>query len=152
MALKEKPIVRKEKLKNPTKFTYKAKDGNTYTLTKLEKAFCDYYMQFGAKGVDAVYEAGYDPKNARVAYSISCENLTKPHIFNYIQMHYEEYGFNDEDVMKQHLFLINQDGDLGSKAKGVDMYYKKKGVYAPEKIEQTITSVNIINYGDKKDV
>ena len=132
--------------KTPKTFTYKARDGKTYTLTEREKRFCDAYLVFGAKGVDAVYEACYNVKSARVAYSIAYENLTKPHIYSYINMHYEEYGFNDEDVMKEHLFLIKQSGDLPAKAKGVDMYYKKYGSYAEEK-----TAVTVRNYSDLTD-
>ncbi len=146
---REKP---KNKRKNPTNFTYTAKDGKEYTLELKQKLFCDYYLQFHARGIDAIYEAGYKPKNVKVAAVMAAENLMKPSIFNYIQMKYEEYGFNDEDIFKQHLFLINQDGDLSSKAKGVDMYYKKKGVYAPEKHEHSITSVEIVKYGDIKNV
>ena len=144
MAVKEKP----KSVSKLRFFTY-TKDDDEYTMTEKEKAFCDAYLKFGAKGVDAVYAAGYDPKNARVAAAIASENLTKPNIFNYINMKYEEYGFNDDDVLKEHLFLIKQDGDLSSKAKGVDMYYKKKGKYAPEKVEHTITAIKVINYGDK---
>lgn len=141
MAKKEKPKARKTTKKttkkriSPKKFTYTARDGTSYTLTERQKAFCDYYLQFGAKGVDAVYEAGYNPKNAKVAGSIASENLIKPSIFNYINSKYEEYGFNDEDVLKEHLFLIKQDGDLSSKGRGIDMYYKKVGAYSAEKVE-----------------
>lgn len=151
MTTKEKPIVKKGKLKNPTTFTYTAKDGVLYSLNRREKAFCDSYLKFGAKGVDAVYEAGYNPKNVRVAYAIASENLSKPKMFNYINSKYEEYGFNDDDVLKEHLFLIKQDGDLASKAKGVDMYYKKKGIYAPEKHEHTVTAVRVVNYRELED-
>ena len=36
-------------------------------------------------------------------------------------------GFNDENVAKQHLFLINQDADLSAKKGGVELFYKLKG-------------------------
>jgi len=142
---KEKP---KQK-SNPKTFTYCARDGEEYKLNERQKAFCDAYLKFGAKGIDAVYEAGYNPRNVRVASSIAYENLTKPHIFNYINLKYEAHGFNDDDVMKEHLFLIKQDGDLGTKAKGIDMYYKKTGSYAPEKHRHEITAVEIIKYSDE---
>lgn len=141
----------KEKPKSISKlrfFTYTAKDDKEYTMTEKEKAFCDAYLRFGAKGIDAVYEAGYDVKNVSVASAIAYENLKKPQIFNYINLKYEEYGFNDDDVDKEHLFLLKQDGDLGSKAKAIDMYYKKRGTYAPEKIDAVITAVKLIKYGD----
>lgn len=152
MAKKEKPKAKKTRtVKNKPvskvkKFSYTARDGQKYTLTEQQKAFCDAYLKFGAKGVDAVYEAGYKPKNVRVAYSIASENLRKPEIFSYINMKYEEYGFNDDDVLREHLFLIKQQGDLSSKARGIDMYYKKTGGYAEEKHEHVIR-----NYSDLDD-
>ena len=140
---KEKP---KTKItRSPSKkFTYTARDGTKHVLTEQQKLFCDAYLKCGARGVTAVYEAGYKPKNARVASAIAYENLMKPHIFNYINLMYEESGFNDEDITKEHLFLIKQDGDLPAKAKGLDMYYKLKGKFAPEKIE---TEIKIIKVG-----
>lgn len=38
--------------------------------------------------------------------------------------------------------------DPNAVSKGVDMAYKIKGKYAPEKVEHTITAVKVINYGD----
>lgn len=156
MAKKEKPKAKTTSTKKRTVkskpvsklkfFTYTFKDGKEYSMTEQQKKFCDAYLAFGAKGVDAVYEAGYKPKNVNVAYSISSENLRKPEIFNYINSKYEEFGFNDEDVLKEHLFLIKQQGDLGSKARGIDMYYKKTGGYAEEKHEHVIR-----NYSDLPD-
>ena len=140
MTTKEKPRVK------PKDFTYTHTDGTKYTLTEKEKRFCDYYLQFGAKGIDAVYEAGYDVKTKNSASVIAYENLRKPHIYNYINSKYEEYGFNDEDVMKEHLFLIKQQADLPSKGRGIDMYYKKKGSYAEQKIAHTVR-----NYRDLPD-
>lgn len=126
----------RKKSPKPKDYTYEYK-GEEYTLNEKEKKFCDAYLIFGAKGVDAVYEAGYDVANIKVAYAIASENLRKPKIFNYISMHYEEHGFNDEDVTREHLFLIKQDAELAAKAKGLDMYYKKKGLYAPDKVQHT---------------
>lgn len=108
-------------------------DGKTYTMTVKEKLFSDYYLEFKGDGVDAVFEAGYKVKSARVASAIAYENLRKPHIIAYVNSKLEEAGFNDDGVYKQHLFLVNQHADLKSKAKGIDMFYKLKGSYAPDK-------------------
>ena len=113
-------------------YRYLAPDGQQYALTLQEKKFCDYYLEFKASGVDAVYKAGYHPKHRKAAASIASDNLIKPHIFNYINMKLEEYGFTDDNVVKQHLFLLNQDSNLPVKAEAVHMFYKKKGLYAPE--------------------
>ena len=108
-------------------------DGKRYTLTLKEKSFSDHYLDFGADGVSAVYAAGYACKNANVASGIAYDNLRKPKIIAYINSKLEEYGFNDDMVMKQHLFLMQQHSHLPSKAKAVEMYYKLKGLNAPDK-------------------
>ena len=157
---KKKPIARK--VRGSKKFKYKALDGKTYILTEREKKFCEKYCEFRANGVQAIYSAGYKPKNAKVAKSMAYENLTKPHIFNYVATLYDEYGFTDENVLKEHLFLISQDGDLTNKAKGVDMYYKRKGLYPSKGIDLTsggeklpvpimVISTNVhTDYGDEE--
>lgn len=108
------------------------KDGKTYTMTLKEKLFCEAYLEFKGDGVDAVYEAGYDVKNPRVAAAIAYENLTKPHLMAYIDSLLEEYGFNDDNVEKQHMFLLQQHADLKTKAKAVEMYYKLRGKFPKE--------------------
>lgn len=113
------------------------KDGKTYTLTLKEKLFCDSYLDFKGNGVQAVFEAGYECKNAIVAAAIAHENLRKPHLIAYVNSKLEEFGFNDDEAYKQHLYLMNQHADLKSKAKAIDMYYKLKGSYAPEKKDLT---------------
>jgi phage terminase small subunit len=109
------------------------KDGKTYTLTQKEKLFCECYLQFFGNGVQAVFEAGYKVKNAKVAAAIAYENLRKPHLMAYIDTLLEEYGFNDENVERQHRYVLNQYADLAAKNKAIDMYYKLRGSYAPEK-------------------
>lgn len=116
-------------------FKFTGLDGIEYTLTLKEKLFCEYYLKFKGSGIDAIYEAGYKPKNARVAASMAYENLIKPDISAYITLKLEEFGFNDDSVTKQHLYLINQFGDLNAKKGAIDMFYKLKGKYAPEKFK-----------------
>ena len=48
--------------------------------------------------------------------------------------------------------VITDEIDANAVKAGIDMAYKVKGKYAPEKIEHTITAVKVINYGDKEDV
>lgn len=145
------PTMEKPKLGTTTKiapknFTYTAKDGTKHTLTERQKRFCDAYCEFGASGVDAIYEAGYRPKTRKVAYEMASENLRKPKIFEYIHLLYKEYGFNDDDITGEHLFLIRQNADLSAKAKGVDMYYKKDGKYAPQKHLVAISKIEVVKY------
>lgn len=125
-------------------FSYISKaDGKTYTMSVKERLFADYYLTFKGDGIQAVYEAGYNPKNSLVASAISYQNLRKPHILAYVNSKLEEYGFNDENVTRQHLFLLNQHADLKTKAKAIDMHYKLKGSYAPEKSQSINLDVKI---------
>lgn len=108
-------------------------NGKTYKMTMKEQRFCDAYLEFSADGVQAVYEAGYKAKNALVASGIAYTNLKKPNLMAYIASKLEEYGFNDDTVSKQHLFVLNQMSDLRAKNQAIDMFYKLKGAYAPDK-------------------
>lgn len=54
------------------------------------------------------------------------ELLTNDSIIQRINALLEEDGFNDANVDKQHLFLINQHGDLSTKMKGIEHYNKLK--------------------------
>lgn len=53
--------------------------------------------------------------------------LTEKVIRDRINEHLSDEGFNDENVTKQHLFLINQAADLPTKKGAIEMYYKIKG-------------------------
>ncbi len=52
-------------------------------LTPKQQAFCDNYI-VSHNATDAAIKAGYSPKTAR---SVGCENLTKPNIKKYIEIH-----------------------------------------------------------------
>lgn len=52
--------------------------------------------------------------------------LTSDNIIQRINGLLEEDGFNDQNVDKQHLFLINQHADLSTKMKGIEHYNKLK--------------------------
>ena len=116
-------------------FKFKALDGKEHKLTLRQKKFVESYLSFYGNGVKAIFEAGYNPKSARVAAAMAYENLTKPYIMAYVNVKLLEYGYSDESVKRQHLFLLNQFGNLNAKGKAIDMFYKKFGDYAPEKIK-----------------
>ena len=137
-AKREKP----KKVSSSLKFT--GDDGKKYLISKQQRLFVEYYLQFGANGTDAVIEAGYDvdykdkngksngTPNRNLAAVISSQNLRKLNICAYITVKLDEYGFNDKNVGKQHLFLVNQNSDLTNKRAAIDMFYKLTGEYAPE--------------------
>lgn len=116
-------------------FKFKGEDGKQYSLTILQKKFAECYLELQGNGVQAIIEAGFMVKNSRglinygLAHSMASEYLKKPAIFGYITTLLEKFGLADLNVEKQHLFLINQFGDLSAKAKGIDMFYKVKGRY-----------------------
>ena len=111
-------------------FKFTGLDKVEYTLTFKEKLFCEYYLKFKGSGVDAIYEAGYKPRNSKVAASMAYNELIKVDISAYLALKLEEYGYNDDSVTKQHLYLINQFGDLPTKRAAIDMFFKRFGKYA----------------------
>jgi len=135
--------------RSPKFFQFKGQDGKTYGLTFQQKEFVEHYLDFRGNGVDAIIESGYNVwkkdksgnklhPNKKLAAVMSCENLMKPNVVAYKNLLLKDYGFNSEAVYEQHLFLINQDANLNAKSKGVDMFYKLKGEYAPERHEVTV--------------
>lgn len=113
--------------KKPYSFT--GRNGEEYTLTVLEKKFCDHYLKNGCIGYKSAL-AVYNVKES-TARNYASALLVKPHILAYINVLLDLEGFNDQNVDRQHTFLLNQDADLGSKARALDMYYKRFGKYAP---------------------
>jgi hypothetical protein len=138
---------------NKTKvLTFTATNNVNHQLTEKEKKFCEIYCQYGVSGIEAVREAGYKAITNNTAYSIASENLRKPKIIAYINTLYKDYKFTDEDVMREHLYLIKQHHDMPSKARGIDMYYKKKGLYSAVSPEEKVpTTVVVVNYSDMKE-
>lgn len=123
-------------------------------LTLKQKLFCKYYLETRGNATEAVIRAGYkvDGKDGKpdrtLAKSIGSENLTKPYLREHIDELLEAKGFNDESVKLEHLRLISQSDNLSVKARAIDIYYKVKGNYAPErfKLDQRITKVEVTKY------
>lgn len=132
------------------KFVFTGLDGKEYDLSFKMKLFAEKYLEFKGSGVNAVISAGYDVRkkddkgepindvyNRKLAAVIARENLQKPNICAYISKLYERYGFSDEAVEREHLFLINQQEDKKTKKAAIDMYYKLKSKYPAEKHDIT---------------
>lgn len=117
-------------------FSFISKDEKeVFTLTIREKAFCDAYLEMRGSGMDAIFTAGYKPKSKGIAAAMAYEMLKKPDIISYINLRLEEYGFNEDNVMRQHLFLLNQHANFMAKKDAIDMFYKLRGKYAASKIK-----------------
>jgi phage terminase small subunit len=54
----------------------------TTDLTTKQKAFCEFYAGNGGNATQAAIDAGYSENTAK---EIGSENLTKPHILEYIR-------------------------------------------------------------------
>lgn len=132
-------------------------DGEEYMLTFKQKLFAEGYLKHKGNGVDAVIYAGYDVRkrdregqpidnyfNRKLSAVISSQNLTKLNVTAYIQTLYERYGFSDEAVEREHLFLINQHADLKTKAKAIDMFYNLRAKYPAKKLDLTTLGQSII--------
>lgn len=121
-------------------FTFKGLDGKEYNLTLKQKLFCIAFLEEHGNGVEAIIKAGYEVRykddkgepiagayNRKLAAVMSAENLRKPSIYSYINLKLEEYGYTDDHVDKQLLFLINQGADFKTKLGGIKEYNKLKG-------------------------
>ena len=136
-------------------FKFKALDGKKYKLTLKEKKFSELYLEFSGNGVQAALDAfEITGKNAyQNAKSMAYEYLTKPHLIAYITLKLEEYGYTDDNIDKQNLFLINQFSSLQAKARGIEIYNKQKGRNAPEKhkVEHSFSLSDLLDKaGDDK--
>ena len=100
-------------------------------LTKKERGFVRDYLATG-NGTKAALQ-NYDTTSQNVASNIASVNLTKPRILNAIAE-----ALPDDLLAERHLELLNKRDVMGevevvAVSKGLDMAYKIKGTYAPEK-------------------
>ncbi len=120
-------------------------------LRPKQKRFVQEYTTNGGNATQAVIDAKYKVKDRIVAKSIGAENLTKLAIQNQIKSIVDQIP--EELVVRKHLALLEKEevitknnnttgeieviptGQIDAQAvsKGLDMFYKLKGSYAPEK-------------------
>ena len=135
-------------------------------LRPKQKEFVKNYIANGGNATQAVKDSKYDVKNDNVAGSIGSENLTKPKIQEAIKSLADEIP--DSLLIEKHIALLNKmekvtknnmtsgeidvidTGEIDAQAvkAGLDMAYKLKSCYAPEKKDITseghrIVAVNI---------
>lgn len=123
-------------------------------VTMKQEEFCQLYVNgdkelFG-NGVHSYAEA-YDmdkskPNWYKTSVAAASRLLTNVKIIERIRQLLEEGGFKDENIEKQHLFLINQHTDLGVKMRAIADYYKLKGKYAPDKHDHTTKGEKITGF------
>ncbi len=127
-------------------------------LNLREEEFCRTYVSHdrdlygnGVKCYLEVYGPDYMLTNKRylsykVAAVLATRLLKKVNIITRINDLLEEGGFNDINVDKQHLFLINQHADLKSKLGAIKEYNTLK-----KRVEQAGLVVNIIE-AERKEI
>ena len=102
-------------------------------LTKKEKGFVKDYVKTG-NGVKSILN-NYDTTDYKTAGVMASENLDKPRIQEAILSIAEQIP--DSLLVEKHLELLNKTDENGIDTQavksGLDMAYKLKGIYAPEK-------------------
>ncbi len=111
-------------------------------LNADQENFCQLFVfhdtEFYGNGVSSYMEAYKQPrkgktgpKTKQITYHAAASNayklLKKPEIIKKINELLDAQGFNDENVDKQHLFLLNQFADLKSKLGAIKEYNSLKG-------------------------
>lgn len=81
-------------------------------------------------------EAGvriWPKQKAEVARVSMSQDLQKPNVQRTILQVMREQGMTDEFLVREHNKVITQDEQLGAKNVALDMAYKLKGAYAPDR-------------------
>lgn len=126
-------------------------------LRKKQKEFVKQYVANDENGTQAVIDSGYNVKSRDVAKVVAYENLTKPHVAEAIEVQRKTIAeqIPDELLVEKHTALLNktekrlknnvttgeieviETGEIDGQAvaKGLDLAYKLKGSFAPDKID-----------------
>lgn len=99
------------------------------SLNMRNDEFCKLYVSFDKEfygNATACYTKVYGVKNYQVAQAASGRLLSNPKITARINELLSTEGFNDLNVDKQLLFIINQHKKLDVKMKGISEYNKLK--------------------------
>lgn len=100
-------------------------------LTFKQKAFIDGVLET-MNPTEAAARA-YKIKKRTTATAIGHENLQKPYIRNALLKAMEEKGISEVMLVKEHKKIVTQDKNLPAKNTALDMMYRLRGDYAPEK-------------------
>ena len=116
-------------------------------LTRKEKNFVKEYVKTG-NGVQSALKS-YDTESYKTASTIADANLDKPRVILAIAER-----LPDDLLEEKHLALLNKrdaTGEIDAMAvsKGLDMAYKVKGSYAPDKNININMSVKSIDPTDE---
>lgn len=148
--------LRKKRIVSPLPFKFKALDSKLYKLTGQQKAWCDIFLEEDANFTFASLET-YKITNKHLsriswkllsdkdktkrmraentAAQIGRQNFRKLQIKKYIHKVLADEGFTEDKIRLKHFKNIMQDKNISASNQAIDMYYKKTGGYAPEKME-----------------
>jgi len=124
-----------------------------YKLNERQEKFCQLYINgkkelFG-NGVQSyleVYEIDRSKPNwYKTACAATSQLLSNIKVIDRIRELLEDGGFEDENVKKQHLFLLNQHSDYGVKMRAISDYYKLKGKYEDKSDSLGELTIKIVN-------
>ncbi len=146
------------------KISAKSASKTEHGLTMLQELFCQYYVNadrelFG-NGVKCYLETfgeQYELENNKaMKYEVACvlasRELSKVNIIKRINDLLQEGGFNDANVDRQHLFLINQHADLKTKMAAIKEYNAvKKRVEQKMTLEVSGVEISVRKSGEKSD-
>lgn len=135
-------IYPKRQAPKPRSFSFIGLDKHRYSITPQQKLFAECFCSNSMDKAEAVVEAGYNVYyvkgggiNYNLARVIASENLKKTNVSAYITCLLDKYGLSDDNVDIQLAGVVNQWSDLPSKVRAIDIVYKKRGSYAPDKQE-----------------
>lgn len=113
---------------------------STNGLTRKQKNFVEGVVEHG-NGTKAALDA-YDTDSPVVAASIAYENLSKPQILNALQealpdellaQIHREGLFATRPIFDKEGNNVGEDADFTARARYLELAYKVKGSFAPEK-------------------
>lgn len=110
-------------------------------LTEKQEIFVDKYIETGGNGTEAAL-AAYDTTDRNTAAVIASENLIKPKILDVLEQALPDHLL--AEVHREGLYAtkavfndkgenVAEDADFNARAKYLDMAYKLRGKYAPDK-------------------
>ena len=98
-------------------------------------------------GTQAVIDAGYNVKNRNVASAVASEMLSKPKIQQGIEDTLNKAGLTETKVSEllQEAIVsgVGRDSRNSDALRGIDMYYKLLGKYAPKRLEKATVALKL---------
>lgn len=122
------PKVRKKKKSIKKIKQYTGEYGEVHPLSPREILFCWEYLKNEIDPVDAIYKAGYKPKNRATAVKMLWRFLAKPNISQFLYLCWKKVRLRDY-TLRILLFFIVQKINANKALSALNKYYKISGKY-----------------------